>query len=263
MRHRIARPSLIALMLGLGACATVVAPTHHAVKEAAPLQVLQCNLLKTISATSPFYGVFAGLALQSIKEMLLNEAAEIGATHIVFGQSEVVYGSTTQHAQAYFCPTPDTRPEKSIAGKGEQLEGPIEDLAKQLSSGIKTHHIIRIAVLPLSDASHEVNRPLGNYLTEKLTTALYKIGSAKVVERSQLDKVIEELHLTMSGRFDEASVQRIGKLLGVDAVIVGSYTELGTHTVEVNSRVIHVETGEIVGVGTVQIPTGAVEPLLR
>ena len=84
-----------------------------------------------------------------------------------------------------------------------------------------------------------------------------------MVERSQLDKVIEELHLTMSGRFDEASVQRIGKLLGVDAVIVGSYTELGTHTVEVNSRVIHVETGEIVGVGTVQIPTGAVEPLLR
>jgi hypothetical protein len=108
MLHRIARLGLLVFMLGLGACVTIVAPTHHAIKEAAPLQVLQCNLLKTISATSPFYGIFAGSALQGVKQKLLNEAAEIGATHIVFGQSEVVSGSTTQHAQAYLCPTPDT-----------------------------------------------------------------------------------------------------------------------------------------------------------
>jgi len=138
-------------------------------------------------------------------------------------------------------------PLPDLQGAGGKPATIIEDLAQELSIGIQKHHIIRIAVLPLYDASHEVNRPLGNYLTEILTNKLYKTGSAKVVERAQLNKVIEELRLTMSGRFDDASVQRIGQLLGVDGVIVGSYTELGTHTVEVNSRVIHVETGEIVG----------------
>jgi len=155
------------------------------------------------------------------------------------------------------------RREEAVVDVGGSLGTKIEDLAQQLSTGLEEHHIKRIAVFPLYDIAHEVNRPLGNYLTEKLTTMLYKIGSAKVLERSQLDKVIEEVHLTKGGRFDDASVQQIGKLLGVDAVIVGSYTELGNHTVEVNSRIVNVETGEIVGIGTINIPSGSVAPLLR
>ena len=60
--------------------------------------------------------------------------------------------------------------------------------------------------------------------------------------------------MTRTGRFNENSAKHIGSLLGVDAVIIGTYTELGTKTFEVNSRIVSVETGEILGVGSVQIP---------
>jgi len=150
----------------------------------------------------------------------------------------------------------------SAVGTTSQLAALIEDLAKQLATGIKRHHIIRVAVLPIGDASHAIDNPLSNYFTEKLTNTLYKTGSAKIVERSQLGKVIDELALTMSGRFDDASVKRIGQLLGVDALIMGTYAELGTRTVEVNSRIVNVETAEVLGVGTIQIPRAVVRQLL-
>lgn len=145
----------------------------------------------------------------------------------------------------------------------EMLQGRFKELADQLSSGIKEHHVARLAILPLADATQKTNTPLGNYLTEKITNELFKTASVKVIERSQLARVIDELHLTMTGTFDDASVKRIGRILGVDAVIMGAYAELGTDTVEVNTRIITVETAEVVGVGTIQIPRASVEKLVR
>jgi len=149
-------------------------------------------------------------------------------------------------------------------GAGKQVGEYMQDLVNQLfSAGFDEHGISRIAVLPVGDASRSVNRPLGTYLTERLTNTLYKTGAVKVVERSQLSKVTGELALSMTGRFDEASVKRIGKMLGVDAVIVGTYAELGAQSIEVNSRIVGVETGEVLGAGTIQIPKAIVQELLR
>ena len=138
----------------------------------------------------------------------------------------------------------------------------VAKLVEQLLTNVEKQEAARIAVLPLHDAFHQENKPLGNYLTEKLTNTLYQTGSVRVIERSQLNEVIEEAHLSLSGGFDDASVQRIGKLLGVDAVVVGSYVHLGAGFVEVNSRMVNAETGEIIGVGTVNIPSALVKPLL-
>lgn len=87
----------------LAGCATVISPTSTTVKEATAQQVTSCKLIKSIAATSPFYGVFAGQAMRVTREKILLEAEAVGATHIVFGQSEAGYGSTTQNAQAFDC----------------------------------------------------------------------------------------------------------------------------------------------------------------
>jgi curli biogenesis system outer membrane secretion channel CsgG len=106
-----------------------------------------------------------------------------------------------------------------------------------------------------------MSTPLGNYLTGRVTDELYKTGSTRVIERSQLDTVIKELSLTMSGMFDEASVKSIGRILAVDAVIMGSYAEIGAHTLELNTRIVNVETAELLGVSSIQIPKVAAKQL--
>lgn len=143
------------------------------------------------------------------------------------------------------------------------LEAEFQSLTEQLSVGLKRHGITRVAVLPVEDSSNIAGKALGRYLTEKITTRLHGTGQVQIVERSKLGQVVDELALTQTGRFDEASAKRIGNLLGVDAVIVGTYTELGVHTIEVNSRIVKVETGEVLGAGTIQIPRSVVQQLLR
>jgi len=143
----------------------------------------------------------------------------------------------------------------------ELLQARFRHLAEQLSAGIKTHHVSRIAILPITDSVQKTNTPLGNYLTEKVGAELYKISSAKIIERSQLQRVLGELSLSMRGAFDDTSVKKIGKLLGVDAVILGTFAEIGTDTVEVNARVVTIDTAEVIGAGAVSIPRGSVSTL--
>lgn len=75
----------------------------------------------------------------------------------------------------------------------KMLAARLIELANHLSLEIKAHHISRVAVLPLVDVSRPILTPLGNYLTARITNELYKTGSTRVIERSQLDMVIKEL----------------------------------------------------------------------
>jgi hypothetical protein len=101
------------------------------------------------------------------------------------------------------------------------------ELAHRLSTSLKSHGVVRVAVLPALDVAEKKNKPFCNYVTEKLTAPLHEQGAATVVERSQLSKVIQELALTRVGGFDEDSAMKIGRLLGVDAVVTTLFADLG------------------------------------
>ena len=158
--------------------------------------------------------------------------------------------------------TPGQGDISSPPGSERILSARLTELANHFALEIKAHHLSRVAVLPLVDVSRPAMTPLGNYLTERITNEVYKTGSTRVIERSQLDTVIKELSLTMSGKFDETSVKSIGRMLAVDAVIMGTYAEIGAHTLELNTRIVNVETAEVFGASTVQIPKVAVRQLV-
>lgn len=45
-----------------------------------------------------------------------------------------------------------------------------------------------------------------------------------VIERSQLERILDEQKLNMSGALDQETLKQIGKVLGVDALVLGSVT---------------------------------------
>lgn len=165
-------------------------------------------------------------------------------------------------------------PSRSKASRNETMvgDGPevlslsidtkMTELAHRLSASLKEQKVGRIAVLPVRDTLGNESQAFGNYLTEKLTAKLHEENVARIVERSQLTRVTQELALTHSGSFDEESAMRIGNLLGVEAVVTTLYADVGYSSIEVNSKVVRVETGEILGVGTTAFPRVAVERML-
>ncbi len=68
---------------------------------------------------------------------------------------------------------------------------------------------------------------LGFAAADSMTTALFKTGRFRMIERQHLDKVLAEQDLGESGRLDPTTAARIGKILGVQMMIIGSVTQYG------------------------------------
>jgi len=63
-----------------------------------------------------------------------------------------------------------------------------------------------------------------------------------VVEREKMEQVMEELAQSFSGMIDTSTAAEIGKMLGVEAVIVGTVADMG-NSVDLRARLVDVEKG--------------------
>ena len=68
---------------------------------------------------------------------------------------------------------------------------------------------------------------IGKGISDLLVKYLVKDGSYSVIERKAMDKILTEQNFSNSDRANPNSAAKIGKLLGVDAIIVGSITQFG------------------------------------
>ncbi len=66
---------------------------------------------------------------------------------------------------------------------------------------------------------------LGKAVADLLVNRLVKNASVVVIERSALDKVLSEQNLSNSDRTNALTAAKIGRILGVDAIILGTITK--------------------------------------
>src|SRR5271168_515234 len=71
---------------------------------------------------------------------------------------------------------------------------------------------------------------IGKGISDLLVKYLVKDGTYSVIERKALDKILAEQNFSNSDRANPNSAARLGKILGVDAIIVGSVTQFGNET---------------------------------
>jgi curli biogenesis system outer membrane secretion channel CsgG len=117
---------------------------------------------------------------------------------------------------------------------------------------------------------------IGKGITDLLVKYLVKDGTYSVIERKALDKILAEQNFSNSDRANPASAAKIGKMLGIDAMVVGSITQFGNETkntkvggagggfggfgvggfgrskskaiVGIDARIVDIDTGEILAV---------------
>ncbi len=95
---------------------------------------------------------------------------------------------------------------------------------------------------------------MGAIVAEWFITALVRDGRLEVVERGLLKQILEEQKLGLSGVLDETTATRIGRLLGVETIISGSVLKL-REVLEVNARIIDVETAAIIAAENIKTTT--------
>jgi curli biogenesis system outer membrane secretion channel CsgG len=139
----------------------------------------------------------------------------------------------------------------------------------------------RIAVLDFDFSAIEpwwgsYNWDVGKGVADIVINLLVEDGTYRVIERRALENVLAEQDFSQSDRADPSTAARLGKLLGVDAIVVGSITQFGTEqkktglggigggfggiiggkfrkeegkaNVGISARIVDIETGEILAV---------------
>ena len=71
------------------------------------------------------------------------------------------------------------------------------------------------------------NMDVGKGITDLLVDRLVTTGVFSVIERKALDKILAEQNFSNSDRADPNSAAKIARILGVDAIIIGSITQFG------------------------------------
>ena len=84
----------------------------------------------------------------------------------------------------------------------------------------------RIAVVDFKDKSGWGHN-IGTGLADMLVTQLVKSGDFMVIERQELSKIMAEQGLGLSGAVTPQSAAQVGKLLGVELMVMGSVSEFG------------------------------------
>ena len=129
---------------------------------------------------------------------------------------------------------------------------PYNGLAREVRAAAERGNIRRVAVLPFAPSG----RPDAEgvlILAERLVSRLADGGSLEIVERTLLDKVLEELRLSLSGALDPRQAREVGRLLGVDAIVTGTFTTMSDRKVEVHARIIDSQTARILGAATARV----------
>lgn len=85
----------------------------------------------------------------------------------------------------------------------------------------------RVAVLEFTNATSNriFGDQLGDAASDEITTQLVKSGKFSVVERTRIAAILEEQRAGASGAIDPSTAARIGKVLGVQYVILGSISQ--------------------------------------
>jgi curli biogenesis system outer membrane secretion channel CsgG len=78
-----------------------------------------------------------------------------------------------------------------------------------------------------SDAIFGTNMDVGKGISDLLVDRLVTGGVYSVIERQALSKIMAEQNFSNSDRADPNSAAKIARILGVDAIIIGSITQFG------------------------------------
>ena len=125
----------------------------------------------------------------------------------------------------------------------DKLDAAINDLTKQIDQNMLEQKKNKIAILPFLTLNSEITN-LGSYLAEELTTNIFTARKFKIIERSMLKQILEELKISQTGLVEPNSAKALGKMAGVDAIVTGTIADLGSY-IAVNCRLIETESGEI------------------
>ena len=136
--------------------------------------------------------------------------------------------------------------------QAKQLFEAVDFLAEKLMASSGQREIGKIAVADFTGPD-EIITGIGEHFSDKLTLKLFASGKfSDVMERKQLKQIISSIKIEHSGYFDQNTVTKYGKMIGVDSMVIGTVKDMGSF-LDVTAKIVQSKTGRIQGAADVRV----------
>ncbi len=131
-----------------------------------------------------------------------------------------------------------------LAWGGDGVREGVRHLAGAVAATVDAKNIRSLAVIPFRKIDGHVTL-LGVHLSEELIPELDDWGLGdRIVERAELNDLLQEMKLGESGVIDPKTAARVGKVLGAEAIVIGTISDLDRYF-EVVGKLVDVQTGRV------------------
>lgn len=122
----------------------------------------------------------------------------------------------------------------------------------------------RMAIFPFVDTNEAARKAgYGEALSGMVMTGIINGAHFRVVERSELEKILKEQTFQISGAVNVETAKRIGEIYAVDYLLFGSVAKFGS-SIETDIRLVDTETGEAILAESASAPSeSAVRQMVR
>ncbi|HUI94022.1 MAG TPA: CsgG/HfaB family protein [Chitinivibrionales bacterium] len=201
-----------------------------------------CKDLGIVTGDSHWGGLTGqDLSLDVAKKRALHFAAAKGATHILWLDMKKGVTGASVSGRAYASTASNGNSDSATAAR-----------APTPSSAARTRApVSNVAVMRFETTGDDSG--VSAVVTDIFTNQLQADATFKVMERSQISKILSEQGFQNSGACGSAECAvEIGRLLSIDAVFIGSIGRLGQRWV-ITVRLVSVRTGEILSHATKEV----------
>lgn len=154
-------------------------------------------------------------------------------------------------------------PSRAASGSKNAMESAMAEVAGPLGTQLAESGLRKLAIAEFTDLNG-YRSALGPFLADELMQRLFE-AQPRVFDFVDQRKLSNSLggQNTDGPVFDAAGIAAIGKSLGVQAVIVGTLSDLGEE-IKVSIRVLATDSAQVAAVAAAKFPReGAAEALLR
>jgi TolB-like protein len=186
-------------------------------------------------------------SLKSKPTRSVQEALYLGLSYLRLGNKEKAIDAWKEYVRL----DPGSEGARDIS---QYLTLLIREEAKRTTRAIRKQEKITgnivdpdaVAVSPFRNLGKATYDPLSKGLAEMIITDLSQVKSLKVVERIQIQALLDELKLSQSGLVDPKSAPEVGKLLGAGKIATGSFLDLDQEKMRLDAAIAETEDGKLI-----------------
>lgn len=136
-----------------------------------------------------------------------------------------------------------------------ELDSKFDSIAKQFAKDASATNIapVAAAVFPYTCDEKLAKKRVDLAVSELLTARLLRNSGFRLAERAQLESVMKEQALGLSGALDSAAAAQVGKLTGARVSVLGTVARVGK-SYQISSKLVDTQTAEIISASIVEVP---------